>query len=126
MKSLHAQVGSGDIHDRLVELCRTAAKFYAELLPITAAALGSPQLREGLAALDAGPHRATAGAATYLAREQATGRIARSADPTASAALLLGACQQRAVMAAFASPDPADDDIFATRLVDTLWAGLAP
>lgn len=126
VKSLHAQVGTGDVYETLVELCRTAATFYAELLPITAAALGSPQLRAGLAELDAGPHRATAGVAAYLAREQAAGRIAVAADPASVAALLLGACQQRAVMAAFASPDPLNDDAFATQLVDTLWGGLAP
>lgn len=126
IKSLHERVGTGEVHDHLVELCRTAVDFYAELLPITAAALGTPGLREGLAGMDAGPHRANQGVAAYLEREQARGRVSSGCDPAAVAALLLGACQQRSVMANFAPPEPLDDTEFCRSLIDALWLGLRP
>lgn len=126
VKQLHTRVGTGDVRHHLRELCRTAVAFYTELLPITAAALGDPALRDGLRDLDAGPHRANAGVAAYLAREQAAGRIAADIDPAAAAALILGACQQRAVLATFTTPEPDDADAFADTITTTLWTGIHP
>jgi hypothetical protein len=83
--------------------------------------------REGLRARNAGPHRANQGLAAYLRREQELGRIDSGEDSEAAAALLLGACQQRAVHALFIGADIlADQDGFANNLVKTLMHGLSP
>ena len=82
--------------------------------------------RRRLRELDAGPHRATEGVAAYLTREQAAGRIDAAVDPAAAAALLLGACQQRAVQSYFTKPEPSDDDVFADAVIAALWTGLEP
>jgi hypothetical protein len=72
--------------------------------------------------------------AGYLAAEQDLGRIPSGVDVHAAAALLLGACFQRAFLGYFSEPsdgedgeDAGDSDRhFAASLVDTLAAGLLP
>jgi AefR-like transcriptional repressor, C-terminal domain len=64
--------------------------------------------RQALAALGAGPHRANQALAAYLRAERELGRIPASVDPDTGAAMLLGACFQRAFLSAFSGqPIPA-------------------
>lgn len=120
--------GTGDVGRNLEEVARSALAFFAELLPITAAALGTPGVREELRRSGVGPHRANEALASYLRLEQRLGRLHPAASPEAAAALLLGACQQRAVHASFLGEDGpgAPDGRFVEDLVGTLVRGLRP
>lgn len=126
--TLHESVGSGDVRENLAEVARTALRFYREILPMTGAICSSPDLVDDLRSRGMGPHRANQGIASYLRREQEAGRLRADADPEATAALLLGACHQRALHSPFHDePDVrAADESFAAGLVDALWAGVRP
>jgi AcrR family transcriptional regulator len=128
IQTLHQWVGTGSVRANLTEIARTALAFYIQFLPMSSAILATPELRQGLRHRGGGPHRANQGIAAYLHREQLLGRIHPDASPEAAAALLLGACQQRAVHALFLDDEslvsPAEG--FAEELVNTLMQGLAP
>ncbi len=128
VRSLPERAGTDDVRERLVEIARTALDFYAETLPMMSAALTTPALRERLRAQGMGPHRANEGIVAWLERERALGRIDAAASAEATAALLLGACQQRAVLDRFRGidRDPAEDQAIAEELADTLLAGIRP
>lgn len=123
--------GEGEVAPRLEELAVQALAFYRRNLPLSGALFASPELlaghRRGLLASGAGPHRAVEVLTAYLRAEAGLGRV--SGDPGAAAALLLGACFQRAFLDAYmAVPATAADGdaAFARELVATLLAGLAP
>jgi AcrR family transcriptional regulator len=128
LKNLLERAGEGSIRDHLEEVARTALDFYVEATPLAAAALAAPDIREGLRLQNAGPHRGNAMLAIYLRLEQRLGRIHKDVSPEAAAALLLGACQQRAMHLPFLGADavimPADQ--FARELVAGLLQGLMP
>lgn len=125
--TLHQRAGTGSLEGNLEEVARTALAFYVQFLPMSAAILATPGLREGIRSRNAGPHRANEGLAAYLRREQELGRIGSNADPEAAAALLLGACQQRAVLALFLGEELlVDQERSARDLVTTLMRGLLP
>ncbi|MER0242277.1 TetR/AcrR family transcriptional regulator [Streptomyces sp. HSW2009] len=91
-----------DVVDNLAEIVRRAAEFYASSVPIVAALYAEPTLlqrhNEGLREIDAGPRRPLEGLAAYLRTERAAGRIRPDADCDSAAALLIGACCQRAFL----------------------------
>lgn len=57
--------------------------------------------------MNTGPHQPLAALADYLRSEQKTKRLRRDANPDAAAALLLGACYQRAFLTRFYDELPA-------------------
>ena len=61
--------------------------------------------RKALAAVGAGPHHANEALAAYLRAEPELGRIHASVDPE-TAAMLVGACSQRAFLSALAAAGP--------------------
>jgi AcrR family transcriptional regulator len=128
LKTLLERVGEGMVRDHLEEVARTALEFYIEAMPLAAAALAAPDIREGLRLQNAGPHRGNEMLAIYLRLEQRLGRIHKEISPEAAAALLLGACQQRAMHLPFLAEDavivPAER--FAQELVAGLMRGLTP
>jgi AcrR family transcriptional regulator len=128
LRNLLERTGEGSIRDNLEEVARTALAFYIEAMPLATAALAAPDMRESLRRQGAGPHRGNEMLAIYLRLEQRLGRIHRDVSPDATAALLLGACQQRALQLPFLAEDavvtPADR--FAAELVATLMQGLTP
>jgi len=128
LKSLLERAGEGSVRDHLEEVARTAVAFYIEAMPLAAAALAAPDMRESLRRQNAGPHRGNEMLAIYLRLEQRLGRIHRNISPDAAAALLLGACQQRALQLPFLAEDavivPADR--FAADLVAALMQGITP
>ena len=77
--------------------------------------------------LGSGPHLPIEGLAAYLRAEQRTGRLRADADPCAAAALLMGACAQRAYAYDMTEdgrpPQPLDE--FAAAVARTLLAGIA-
>ena len=117
----------------LSEIARRATLFYEANMPIAASLFAEPALllrhREALRPLGAGPRQPLLALARYLEAERAEGRIRADTDPDAAAALLLGACFQRAFLRHFAgevgdAEDPASVDAFAATLARTLLAGL--
>ncbi|MFI8961462.1 TetR/AcrR family transcriptional regulator [Streptomyces sp. NPDC053493] len=118
------------VEENLVEIARRAALFYEQTFPMAASLYAEPQLKarheEIMRELGAGPHKPIEGLAGYLRAEQAHGRISADADPQAAAALLLGACAQRAFAYEMTPdrrpPQPLDD--FARSIARTLMAGI--
>lgn len=127
LHTLLARAGEGTLADQLEEVVRLALPFYAELLPLAAAVLATPKLNAGLRRQNLGPQRASEAVVSYLRLEQRLGRVYTGADLEAAAALLLGACLQRAMTRQFTGQAPdATDDRFVTALVTTLLHGLQP
>lgn len=124
--------GGRSVEECLRAVAGKAVDFYLEILPMTGALLVEPGLlarfAEGLAAVGRkGPSEAGDALADYLVRERERGRIRVDADPGAAAAMLLGACFQRAFFVAFggaAAAQPADE--FTAALSRTVWAALSP
>jgi AcrR family transcriptional regulator len=128
LKRLPDEAGQGVVAERLEEVASQATRFYERAFPILASLFAEPALlaryREALAAVGAGPQRANEALAAYLRAERALGRIDASVDPEAGAAMLLGACFQRAFLSAFSGePIPAAER---ARLAASLVAPLLP
>jgi AcrR family transcriptional regulator len=125
------QAGQGGVAEHLEQVASQALRFYQRGLPMLASLFAEPALlarhRQALAAVGAGPHQANQLLAAYLRAERDLGRIDPSLDPDAAAAMLLGACFQRAFLSAFSGqPMPAAERTrFAASLVTSLLAGRA-
>lgn len=124
--------GEGSMPANLTEIARQAALFYEQSFPIAASLYAQTQLKrrheQALRELGRGPHLPIECLAAYLRAEQRIGRVRAGADPQAAAALLLGACAQRAFaydMTETGRPPQSLDD-FATGIARTLLAGIAP
>ncbi|MGW7685028.1 TetR/AcrR family transcriptional regulator [Kribbella sp. NPDC054772] len=132
LKELIGNPGSGTVRGNLTRLARTAIEFYVEGFPILVSLFSSQDLlvahRRRLQELNAGPHKAQEGLVRYLREEQKLGRIRRTADVDAAAALLFGACFQRGFEVAFAGLEPTADEhaTFAAALAKTLSESLLP
>jgi AcrR family transcriptional regulator len=119
--------GGGTVRGNLTRLARTAIDFYVEGFPILVSLFSSQELltahRDRLKQLNAGPHKAQEGLIRYLREEQKLGRIRRSADVGAAAALLFGACFQRGFEVNFAGLTPSDEEHnrYAGALAKTLY-----
>jgi AcrR family transcriptional regulator len=122
------RAGEDTLQDHLEEVARIAVPFFAEVMPLTATVLASPELKESMRSHNRGPHRANEALAAYLRLEQRLGRIRAGASVDAAAALLLGACQQRAINMQHTgeASDTQADERFVTEVVGTLLHGLAP
>ena len=108
------QAGQGVVAERLEEVATQAVRFYERQVPMLASLFAEPALlaryRQALAA--------------YLRAERELGRIDASVDPEAGAAMLLGACFQRAFLSAFSGqPIPAAER---THLAASLATILLP
>ena len=131
LHDLPARVGQEAVEATLTAVAHAALAYYAELVPMLAGLFAEPRLlaghRDGLRARGVGPHLAVPAVAAYLRAEQVLGRVAAAADPAAAAALLLGACFQRAFLLHVVGEDvlgPAP--AFPDDLAATLLRGLAP
>jgi AcrR family transcriptional regulator len=125
------QAGQGVVAEHLEQVADQAVRFYQHSFPMLASLFAQPALlarhRQALAAVGAGPQRVNEALAAYLRAERDLGRITPSVDPDAGAAMLLGACFQRAFFGAFSGqpiPD-AERARFAAGLVKCLLAGRA-
>jgi AcrR family transcriptional regulator len=123
---LDRRAGAGDVRGNLEELVVTAVRFYADSFPIAVSLYSSRTLlaahRDRVRELGGGPHTPEEMLVRYLAAERQLGRLAPSADPSAMAKLLLGACFQQAFLADFAGEplDGAELVDLARRLVATV------
>jgi AcrR family transcriptional regulator len=120
------EAGQGVVAEHLEQVATQATLFYERVFPMLASIFAEPAVltryRESLAAVGAGPHHANEALAAYLRQERELGRIAASIDPDAGAAMLLGACIQRAFFGALrGTPDSATKRArFAANLVSSL------
>ncbi|MGW6978509.1 helix-turn-helix domain-containing protein [Streptomyces sp. NPDC054932] len=117
------------VEEGLTAIARHASYFYADAMPMAASLFAEPALltrhREGVQKVGAGPHLVLEALAGRLQRELDAGRLRPDADPRAAAALLLGACFQRAFFLHFSGAhvvQPVEE--FAPAVARTVWAAL--
>ncbi|MFD8984834.1 TetR/AcrR family transcriptional regulator [Streptomyces sp. NPDC059564] len=129
MAALTAEPGERTVEEALTAIARHAALFYADAMPLAASLFAEPALlsrhREGVQEIGAGPHVVLDALEGRLRRELAAGRLRDGADPRAAAALLLGACFQRAFFLHFSGAEvvqPVEE--FAPAVARTLWAAI--
>ncbi|MEV7524588.1 helix-turn-helix domain-containing protein [Streptomyces sp. NPDC091371] len=129
MAALHADPGEQGVEEGLTEIARSASLFYADAMPMAASLFADPALltrhREGVQKIGAGPHVVLDALAGRLRRELDAGRLRPDADPAAAAALLLGACFQRAFFLHFSGAEvvrPVEE--FAPAVARTVWAAI--
>jgi AcrR family transcriptional regulator len=126
LKELHQRVGQQSVRAMLVRVAEAAVPFYRQAMPMLSAVFGDPHLlarhRAWAEETGLGPQRANAALANFFQAEQALGRLPSALDPCAAAALLLGACLQRAFLDEFygREPDQAAVTAYATAVVDSL------
>lgn len=131
-KDLPGRVGLGTVGETLEEVAKTALAFFAQGMPIIASIFSEPALlvrhTQEIRRRGGGPHRANEAVASYLRAEQELGRVRGDADPEAAAAMLLGACFQRAFLRQFLAEDveSAVEERFARDVVRTLMRSLSP
>ncbi|MDG4797590.1 TetR/AcrR family transcriptional regulator [Micromonospora sp. WMMD1082] len=127
---LATRAGAGSVRDTLCEVASAAIDFYASTFPIAASIFSEPQLlaahRDALRARGAGPQRVNDAIAGYLRAERDLGRIRAQAHPDRVAALLVGACFQRAFLHHLIVELADEHEQFAAGVVDELLAGLRP
>lgn len=129
MAELTAEHPRRPVQEGLTAIARHAAHFYADAMPLAASLFAEPALltrhREGVRQIGTGPHVVRDALARHLRRELDAGRLRPDADPEAAAALLLGACFQRAFFLHFSGEDvvtPVEE--FAPAVARTLWAAI--
>lgn len=132
LASLPERAGEQDVARVLRAVARAAVDFYGEMFPVAASLFAEPKLldahRAALRERGRGPQHVNLAVAEYLDAERSAGRIRADADPSAAAALLVGACLQFAFLGHFTEPaeDERAKDRFADTITATLMAGLAP
>lgn len=134
--SLESAAGDGpgvrSVEQNLVDIALSAARFYEQSFPIAASLFAEPKLLRrhdaAMRSLGTGPHKPVEALAGYLRAEREAGRVRPGADPESAAALLLGACNQRAILLSIGggadAAQPLED--FAKGVVRTLLAGIGP
>ncbi|WP_419997187.1 TetR/AcrR family transcriptional regulator [Streptomyces boninensis] len=131
LNELAEDPGDRTVLECLTELADQAARFYADAMPMAGSLFAEPALlarhRAGLRELGIGPHMVLEVLARYFENERARGRVRPDADARAAAALLLGACFQRAFFLHFSGEEtvqPVDD--FAAAVAATTWEAVRP
>lgn len=131
LEAIPDRAGTGTVAGTLSELMHSAIAFYRELVPMVATTLADPELcrrhRAAVVEHGRGPHLAIEAVAGYLRREQHLGRLRPGTDPTAVAAVLVGACFHHAVLGLTlpAELHPIDEDTLVTHTISMLLDGLA-
>ena len=129
---LPARVGRGTVRETLEEVASNALAFYGEIVPMAASIFSEPGLlarhREGMHKRGAGPQMVNEALAVYLGAEKRLGRVREDANPEAAAAMVLGACYQRAFFRSYLGGDvPAEgEEDFVGGIVQTLMQSLSP
>lgn len=129
MAALTTDPREQSVEERLAVIARYASLFYADAMPMAASLFADPVLltrhREGVRQIGAGPHVVLEALKGHLVRELERGRLRPDADPQAAAALLLGACFQRAFFLHFSGPDTVQPvEEFAPAVARTVWAAI--
>lgn len=131
-EELPARVGRGAVRETLEEVASKALAYYGQIVPMAASIFSEPGLlarhREGVHERGAGPQMINEALAAYLDAEKRIGRVREDAEPEAAAAMVLGACYQRAFFRSFLGEEaPAEgDEVFVEGVVRTLMRSLSP
>jgi AcrR family transcriptional regulator len=132
VEELPARVGRGTVKETLEEVANNALAYYGEIVPMAASIFSEPALlarhREELRKRGAGPQMINETLTSYLEAEKRIGRVREDADPESAAAMLLGACYQRAFFRSYLGEDvPAEGEVdFVEGVVQTLMPSLSP
>jgi AcrR family transcriptional regulator len=96
-----ADLQRSSLREGLARLLDALEALYAQVIPVQAAILSDPELRDTFtrraAHLDVGPHRALPPVVGYLETQRRAGRLRADADLPTLALLLVGAAHQRAL-----------------------------
>jgi AcrR family transcriptional regulator len=131
VEELPMRVGRGTVRETLEEVASNALAYYGEIVPMAASILSEPALlarhREELRKRGAGLWMINETLASYLEAEERLGRVREDADPEAAAAMVLGACYQRAFFRSYLGEDvPAEgEEGFVEGIVQTLMRSLS-
>jgi AcrR family transcriptional regulator len=126
MGDLPNRVGRADVVRTLQEIAMAALTFYGEIGPMAGSLFSQPALlarhQDALRREKAGPQVALVRLGAYLKAEQRLGRFPKKVDAEVCAALLLGACFQRAFIRNFwgAARSEEDDLRFVKKAVRLL------
>ena len=129
---LPRRAGREAVEGVLEEVAGAALAFYGESFPMSVSVFSEPGLlarhREEMKRRGAGPQKANEALAAYLEAERDLGRVRGDADPEAAAAMLLGACFQRAFFGSFSGEGaiPAREEGFVAGVARTLARSLSP
>ncbi len=123
------QAGTQSLGASLAAISQAAIRYYAELIPLTAAFFADrPLLLRHQTWMNehGSPERLYERVAAYIVAEQQIGRIRSACEPRAVAASLLGPCFQYAFMRHFLGKDPLDqtEDEFVVSTLAPLLTGL--
>jgi AcrR family transcriptional regulator len=96
-----ADLEQSSLQEGLARLLDALETLYTQLIPVQAAILSDPELRDAFTRrttrLDLGPHRALPPVVAYLEAERRAGRLRADADLRTLALMLVGAAHQRAL-----------------------------
>lgn len=115
----------------LVEVATVATRFYEATMPVASSLFAEPALlerhREGMRKIGAGPQKPLEFLTDLLRAMRSRGVFRADADVESAAALLLGACYQRAFLSHFMGPEVHERslDDFAAGLAGTVLRGIA-
>jgi len=132
VEDLPARVGRGTVRETLQEVANNALAYYGEIVPMAASIFSEPALlarhREGLRKRGAGPQMINETLTSYLEAEKRLGRVRENADCEAAAAMVLGACYQRAFFRSYLGEDVPvkGEEGFVESIVQTLMPSLSP
>jgi AcrR family transcriptional regulator len=132
VEELPERVGRSTVRQTLEEVASKALAFYGEIVPMAASIFSEPRLlarhREGMHKRGAGPQMVNEALAAYLDAEKRLGRVREDADPEAAAAMVLGACYQRAFFRSYLGEDvPAErEEGFVEGIVQSMMRSLSP
>ncbi len=132
VQELPQRAGQEALGEVLAEVAGAALAFYSKSFPMSASIFSEPGLlarhREEIERMGAGPQKANEAMVAYLEAERDLGRVLEDTDPEAAAAMLLGACFQRAFFKSFSEEVdiPMQDEGFVESLVQTLTRSLSP
>lgn len=109
LHNLAHRVGKERVNDNLLPVTRAGIEYYTAVQSAALPAFATPNVtvrfREAIRDNGLGPRAEIAPLAAYLAAEQELGRVARGADPEASARLLLAGCFRHAYNELFFGAD---------------------
>lgn len=123
--------GEGEVTENLRQIALNILKYYEQLIPLTAAFFADNELLEKFRALlhqIGGPERLHQWIATYVAEEQALGRIETSIPAMSIATSLLGPVFQYAFLRQLSNKDQfgLTDSEFVDKQIEILISGIFP
>ena len=130
LEDLIGRAGQGDVETNLREFITNAIPFFGVIAPFVGMLAAHPPLAarhfELLRGCGRGPRHSHEQVATYFREEQRLGRVQSDIDAKAAAALVLGMCFERKLMAELFGEDPTGltDEELPSQVAAILTRGL--